>query len=104
MRSHRAPGPARELAESCHLLNRQPQNGVCGLYRGAAGRAGLLASQCLDRRIPDQEMLEREVAAWARRPNLSSAHINWMFRIQNAREKLGKVYPDPEAERQAGAA
>jgi len=65
---------------------------------------GVLSSQCLDRRIPSREMLEREVAAWERRRNLSGARINWMFRVHNAREKLGKVYPDPEAERQARAA
>jgi transposase len=65
---------------------------------------GVLASQCLDRRIPDREMLESEVRAWQRRRNASGARINWMFRVENAREKLGKAYPDPEVERQARAA
>jgi len=65
---------------------------------------GVLASQCLDRRIPDREMLKREVAAWRQRRNDSGARITWMFRVENAREKLGKVYPDPEAERLARAA
>ena len=65
---------------------------------------GVVASQCLDRRIPDIETLERELAAWERRRNLSGSRINWMFRVQNAREKLGKVYQNPDAERLARAA
>ena len=65
---------------------------------------GVLGSQCLDRRIPDREMLAREVAAWERQRNDAKARINWMFRIDHARAKLGKVYPDHEAERERRAA
>ena len=65
---------------------------------------GVLASQCLDRRIPDRETLTRETAAWLRIRNNSGARINWMFKVDNAREKLGRVYPDHEAERLKRAA
>jgi len=60
---------------------------------------GVLASQCLARRIPDRQTLTRETAAWLRRRNDSGARINWMFKVDHAREKLGKAYPSPEAER-----
>ena len=65
---------------------------------------GVLVSQCLSRRIPNREMLSREVAAWTNARNAQGTRINWMFRIENAREKLGRVYPDVEATRKAKAA
>ncbi len=65
---------------------------------------GVLVSQCLSRRIPDREMLSTEVAAWTAARNAEGARINWMFRVEDAREKLGKVYPDVEATREAKAA
>ena len=65
---------------------------------------GVLTSQCLDRRIPDQHTLANEVSAWQRRRNLASARVNWMFRVDDARAKLGKVYPNHEEERKRRAA
>jgi hypothetical protein len=49
----------------------------------------VLASQCLDRRIPDRATLEREVAAWQKRRNAQRAGITWMFDAAAARQKLG---------------
>lgn len=54
---------------------------------------GVLVRQCLDRRIPDRETLEREIACWQRQRNEAGARIKWMFNVNNAREKLGKAYP-----------
>ena len=65
---------------------------------------GVLTSQCLSRRIPSREMLGNEVAAWTTLRNETGAKINWMFRVENAREKLGKAYPDVAATRLAKAA
>jgi len=65
---------------------------------------GVLTSQCLSRRIPSREILASEVAAWTTLRNKTGAKINWMFRIENAREKLGKAYPDVAATRLAKAA
>ena len=56
---------------------------------------GVLSQQCLDRRIPDRETLQREVAHWQRRRNAEGARVEWMFDVQRAREKLGRVYPSP---------
>jgi hypothetical protein len=56
---------------------------------------GVLVAQCLDRRIPDLKNLTSEVAAWTRVRNASGAKVRWMFGIDKAREKLGRVYPKP---------
>jgi transposase len=56
---------------------------------------GVMVRQCLDRRIADKATLVSEVAAWNRRRNRQEAHINWLFTVQKAREKLGRAYPIP---------
>jgi hypothetical protein len=52
-----------------------------------------LARQCLDRRIPDAEMLKREVAAWEKRRNEAAVKAEWQFTTADARLKLKKLYP-----------
>ena len=42
----------------------------------AGSELGVLAKQCLDRRIADRETLEREVAAWTLRRNTHNAKAN----------------------------
>lgn len=56
---------------------------------------GVMVAQCLDRRIPDQTTLTKEIAAWERRRNAEKARIKWMFTVDRAREKLGRLYPQP---------
>jgi transposase len=56
---------------------------------------GVLAAQCLDRRIGDKKTLVTEVASWERRRNAEGARIQWMFTVERAREKLGRSYPVP---------
>ena len=53
----------------------------------------VLARQCLDRRIPDQESLQAEVTAWSERRNRESHKIDWQFTAANARIKLKRLYP-----------
>lgn len=53
----------------------------------------LLARQCLDRRLGDRETLAREVAAWEQARNGQRATIDWRFTIDDARTKLGRLYP-----------
>jgi transposase len=55
----------------------------------------VLASQCLDRRIPDRPTLEQEIFAWQKRRNAQGARIKWMFDAATARRKLGNLYPAP---------
>ena len=56
---------------------------------------GVLGKQFLDRRIPDRETLQREIAYWERRRNAEGARVEWLFGVQRAREKLRRVYPSP---------
>ena len=53
----------------------------------------VLARQCLDRRIPDERTLAREVAAWVDDRNRVGVRINWTFRVADARRKLSHLYP-----------
>ena len=53
----------------------------------------VLQRQCLDRRIPDQERLTREVAAWEHKRNQDAEQVNWRFTTEDARIKLKKLYP-----------
>jgi len=53
----------------------------------------VLTGQCLDRRIPDQQTLEQETAAWEARRNRERATIHWRFTVQDARTKLARLYP-----------
>jgi hypothetical protein len=55
-----------------------------------------LTQQCLDRRIPDQETLAREVAAWETERNTKKAKIDWRFTTDDARIKLKRLYPSIE--------
>jgi DDE superfamily endonuclease len=59
----------------------------------AESELGVLASQCLDRRIPDQKTLIAEVAAWQRDRNRHHAKADWHFTTEKARVKLKHLYP-----------
>jgi transposase len=54
---------------------------------------GVLAGQCLDRRIDSYTRLVAETAAWQKQRNAARARINWMFTTQKARAKMGRAYP-----------
>ena len=54
---------------------------------------GVLAEQCLDRRLADRATLEREVAAWEARRNATAKAIDWRFTTADARIKLKQLYP-----------
>jgi hypothetical protein len=53
----------------------------------------VLGRQCLDRRIPDERTLAREVAAWVDERNRAGVKIRWTFRVADARRKLSHLYP-----------
>lgn len=56
---------------------------------------GVMVKQCLARRIADKRTLVAEITAWEQRRNADDAHIDWMFTVERAREKLGRAYPAP---------
>lgn len=51
-----------------------------------------LARQCLTRRIASQNLLAKEVRAWARLRNKKQVKLIWQFSIDIAREKLQRHY------------
>ena len=53
----------------------------------------VLSRQCLNRRIPNQETMKREIAAWEQERNEQKATVNWRFTNQDARVKLERLYP-----------
>lgn len=53
-----------------------------------------LNSQCLDRRIPEINLMKTEVAAWQHDRNNRAAPIDWRFTTENARIKLKRLYPN----------
>ena len=53
----------------------------------------VLNRQCLDRRIPDQETLKREVATWEVSRNRQTRTVDWQFTTEDARIKLKQLYP-----------
>ena len=64
---------------------------------------GVMVKQCLDRRIPAKAILIKEIAAWEQRRNDEKARIHWMLTVDRAREKLGRVYPQPAGRAKAAA-
>ena len=59
----------------------------------AESELGVLSSQCLSRRIPDKQTLEKEVAAWQHHRNTHHAKADWQFTTDDARVKLNRLYP-----------
>jgi len=57
---------------------------------------GILARQCLSRRIDNMEQLKDEVAAWQVIRNTAEAKVTWRFTTEDARIKLKKLYPSIE--------
>lgn len=55
----------------------------------------VLEEQCLHRRIADRDMLAVQVEAWCEARNREGARIRWMFRLEDARRKMGHLYPAP---------
>jgi hypothetical protein len=51
-----------------------------------------LVKQCLDRRIPTQEQLSKEVLAIVKERNGKQIKINWQCSIKAARNKLNAAY------------
>ncbi len=62
----------------------------------AESELGVLATQCLDRRIPDKPTLTTQVAAWEESRNKHYAKANWQFTTADARVRLKTLYPQFE--------
>jgi hypothetical protein len=53
----------------------------------------VLRRQCLKRRLPDIDTVQREVAAWVQTRNQAVARVDWQFTTDDARIKLKRLYP-----------
>jgi hypothetical protein len=59
----------------------------------AESELGILAAQCLDRRIPDKQTLIGEIAAWEHDRNAQLTRSDWGFTAKDVRIKLEYLYP-----------
>ena len=85
-----SPAEARRLIERFEW-HYTPKHG--SWLNLAESELAVLSTQCLARRIPDREMLEREVAAWTTRRNTYNCKADWRFTTTDARIKLKSFYP-----------
>jgi hypothetical protein len=53
----------------------------------------ILSRQCLHRRLPNQTILQKEIAAWEAERNRARAKARWHFTTAQARSKLRRLYP-----------
>src|SRR4051812_39735447 len=70
------PAEAKRLADKLEI-HHTPKHG--SWLNIAEIELSTMAGQCLDRRIPDRETLEREVAAWEVERNSLGGAVNWQF-------------------------
>ncbi len=84
------PAEARRLAERLEI-HYTPKHG--SWLNMAEIEFSHLGRQCLDRRIPDQNTLKQEVAAWTDQRNDNKAQMSWRFTTDDARIKLKHLYP-----------
>lgn len=84
------PAEARSLLERCDF-HYTPKHG--SWLNMAEIEFSALQRQCLDQRIPDQETLRDEIAAWEERRNAKAVSVNWRFTTADARIRLKRLYP-----------
>ena len=84
------PAEARRIAERLEI-HYTPKHG--SWLNMAEIELGVLARQCLDRRIPGQVVLEQETKAWQNQRNRDSIRVDWRFTTKDARIKLRSLYP-----------
>ncbi len=53
----------------------------------------VLTKQCLERRIPTIELLQKQLSSWEATRNANARTVNWHFSIHDARGKLQWLYP-----------
>ena len=83
------PAEARRIAERLEI-HYTPKHG--SWLNMAEIEIGVMVRQCLDRRIPDQSVLRREVAAWQQQRNQDAIRVDWRFTTADARIKLKSLY------------
>jgi DDE superfamily endonuclease len=85
-----APAEARRILDKLEI-HYTPKHG--SWLNMAEIELSILSRQCLDRRIPDQDALKKEVVAWQEKRNAIARPMEWRFTTEDARIKLKKLYP-----------
>jgi hypothetical protein len=84
------PAEARRIVERLEI-HYTPKHG--SWLNVAEIELSTMSGQCLNRRIPNRETLERELAAWEVERNALGGPVNWRFTTEDARVKLNRLYP-----------
>jgi hypothetical protein len=84
------PMEAKRIADRL-LLEYTPKHG--SWLNMAESEFSVLSRQCLNRRIPDQKSLIKEIQAWQDDRNQKTVITEWQFKIADARIKLKNLYP-----------
>lgn len=91
------PAPeAHRLARKLEIYH-TPRNG--SWLNVAEMELSVLSKQCLERRIPTVEELNREIKAWQKERNQTASKVIWRFTTEEARVKLKHLYPVFEEEK-----
>jgi hypothetical protein len=85
-----APEEARRILDKLEIHYTPKQGSWLNM---AEIELSILFRQCLDRRIPDQETLKKEIAAWQGKRDAIAQPMEWRFTNEDARVKLKKLYP-----------
>jgi len=85
-----APAEARRIAERLEI-HFTPKHG--SWLNMAEIEIGVMARQCLDRRLGNQHILRNEINAWQKQRNEEAISVNWRFTTDDARTKLKSLYP-----------
>ena len=56
----------------------------------------VMTMQCLNRRIPNIQILQTELYAWETHRNHSQKSVDWHFSTKDARDSLKSLYPIPK--------
>lgn len=89
-----APDEARRLAAKLDI-HHTPKHG--SWLNMAEIELSALGRQCLDRRIAEKKMMEKQVRVWTKQRNKTGTRVNWQFTTKDARIRLHKLYPSIEA-------
>ena len=87
------PSEARRIAQRLEF-HHTPKHG--SWLNMAEIELSVFSKRCLRDRIGDEETLRGKIAALEGERNEAGATIDWIFRAQDARVKLNRIYPEPK--------
>lgn len=84
-----APAEARRIVRKLGFRD-TPKHG--SWLNMAVLKLAVLDGQCLDRRLPNLDLVRRAVAAWETARNAAKPTVQWQFTVAKARTKLRHLY------------